>query len=106
MGEPERIAVGTVTIAAGTRSTTPMRRVAAACLVGSAIEFYDFLIYGTAAALVFSHGVLPAPQTDAGHDRLDGDICDGVPVPAGRRGASSDTSGTGWAAKRRWSPRC
>src|ERR1700760_503631 len=32
---------------------TPMRRVAAACLVGSAIEFYDFMIYGTAAALVF-----------------------------------------------------
>jgi metabolite-proton symporter len=30
-----------------------MRRVAGACLVGSAIEFYDFLIYGTAAALVF-----------------------------------------------------
>ncbi|MGF2943919.1 MFS transporter [Mycobacterium sp. Lab-001] len=30
-----------------------MRRVAAACLVGSAIEFYDFLIYGIAAALVF-----------------------------------------------------
>lgn len=34
-------------------AATPMRRVAIACLVGSAIEFYDFLIYGTAAALVF-----------------------------------------------------
>lgn len=30
-----------------------MKRVAVACLVGTAIEFYDFLVYGTAAALVF-----------------------------------------------------
>jgi metabolite-proton symporter len=30
-----------------------MKQVAAACLVGSAIENYDFVIYGTAAALVF-----------------------------------------------------
>jgi MFS family permease len=42
----------TLTVQAA-RPATPMRRIAAACLVGSAIEFYDFLIYGTAAALVF-----------------------------------------------------
>ncbi|MCV6964100.1 MFS transporter [Mycobacterium intermedium] len=30
-----------------------MRRVAIACTVGTTVEFYDFYIYGTAAALVF-----------------------------------------------------
>lgn len=52
MGEPNR-SVNTAVITAPDTRSTPMRRVAAACLVGSAIEFYDFLIYGTAAALVF-----------------------------------------------------
>src|SRR6201991_690179 len=52
MGESMRPA-GAVTTIADQPRATPMTRVAISCLVGSAIEFYDFLIYGTAAALVF-----------------------------------------------------
>jgi metabolite-proton symporter len=46
MIEPQAVALEAAGI-------TPMRRVAIACLVGSTIEYYDFYIYGTAAALVF-----------------------------------------------------
>lgn len=52
MTQVKRLNGSTATIAADP-GPTPMRRVATACLVGSAIEFYDFLIYGVAAALVF-----------------------------------------------------
>jgi MFS family permease len=40
--------------------TVPMRRIAIASCVGTTIEFYDFFIYGTAAALVFPKVFFPA----------------------------------------------
>jgi metabolite-proton symporter len=38
----------------------PLRKVVAASLVGTAIEWYDFFLYGTAAALVFNRLFFPA----------------------------------------------
>ncbi|HJS40382.1 MAG TPA: MFS transporter, partial [Sphingomicrobium sp.] len=38
---------------------TPLRRVVAASLIGTTIEWYDFFLYGSAAALVFNRLFFP-----------------------------------------------
>jgi MHS family shikimate/dehydroshikimate transporter-like MFS transporter len=42
-----------------TDNTTEMTRIVAASVIGTAIEWYDFLIYGTASALVFNKLFFP-----------------------------------------------
>jgi len=52
MSQSNRTGGSAVVVEAG-HGVTPMRRVVAACLVGTTIEYYDFNIYAIAAALVF-----------------------------------------------------
>ena len=46
-------------MAAATEDRTPLRRVVAASMIGTTIEWYDFFLYGSAAALVFNRLFFP-----------------------------------------------
>ncbi|HTX50125.1 MAG TPA: MFS transporter [Caulobacteraceae bacterium] len=49
----------TAVAAAGERQRSSLRRVIVASLIGTTIEWYDFFLYGTAAALVFGQVFFP-----------------------------------------------
>lgn len=77
----------------------PMKRVAFASFIGTAIEFYDFYIYGTAAALIFPHvffpNMGPTMATISSSARSRSRSCPARSVPR-----CSATSEIDWAARR------
>src|SRR5262245_33059599 len=48
------------------RSSTPIARIVLASFIGTSIEWYDFFLYGTAAALVFNKLFFPTLDPLAG----------------------------------------
>ena len=82
-----------------------MGRIVLASLVGTTIEFYDFYIFGTAAALVFGPMFFPK---SAPRPRRSTPISPSASPSRPSRSARScsDISATGSGASRRWSPPC
>ena len=84
---------------------TSIKKIVAASLIGTTIEWYDFFLYGSAAALVFNKLFFP----DA--DPLTGRCWRSSPTPSGSSPArsaawSSATSATGSAARSCWWSAC
>ncbi|MFE4692817.1 MFS transporter [Streptomyces sp. NPDC056749] len=65
MTEPAHLAPASVN-AVTAESPGGMRRIATASFIGTAIEFYDYYIYGTAAALVLNEAFFPELSKTAG----------------------------------------
>src|SRR5579864_9217998 len=87
------------------RQQSSLGRVMLASAIGSALEWYDFFIYGTAAALVFNE--LFFPKLDPRIGTLAAFATFGVGFFAGRSAAScSAISATGSAASPCWSRPC
>ena len=81
------------------------RRAAAAAFIGTMIEWYDFYIYATAAALVF--GKLFFPSATGFYGTLAAFGTFAVAFSRGRWAARcSAISATASAARNRWSSRC
>ena len=56
----------------------PGRRALTSSMLGNSIEFYEFAVYGLAAALVFKDIFFPSFSGTAGTPAVYGDLCDRV----------------------------
>jgi MHS family shikimate/dehydroshikimate transporter-like MFS transporter len=80
--------------------TTEIKRIVVSSIIGTAVEWYDFLIYGTASALVFNKLFFPLSDPALGTIAAFGTYGVGFLAPWAPR--SSDISATGSAARPCW----
>lgn len=80
-------------------------KVAAASLIGTTIEYYDFAVYGTASALVLGPAFFPSGNATVSTLAA---FLTFAAAFLSRPSASSSSarSATGWAAAAPWSPPC
>jgi hypothetical protein len=78
-----------------------IRKVVVASLIGTSLEWYDFFLYGSAAALVFNKLFFPDADPLTGTLLAFATSATGF-VAAPSAGSSSATTATSWGARPCW----